>query len=85
MSTLIERVETAEKLLRILLAFCPAPAEYQIGVWVRQFSDAELEYAFNRASRKFAPTKGPCPPAHTVHRYVTGILANEKARKEVVA
>ncbi len=78
MSTLITRVETAVKLWRILLAFCPAPTEYQLGVWTRQFSDEEIEYAFTRASRKFSPNKGLCPDAAIVHKYVTGILLNEK-------
>lgn len=78
---LIERVETAGKLWNILLAFCPAPTEYQYGVWVRQFTDPQLEYAFTRASRKFAPSRGNCPEALTVHKYVTGILVNEAAQK----
>jgi len=82
MNTLIERVQNAGTLWRILLGFCPAPSEYQLGTWVRQFSDPELEYAFSRTARKFNPLRGPCPDTVIVHRYTTGIMLNEQKERE---
>ena len=80
--TLIDRVQSAETLWRILLGFCPAPSEYQLGTWTRQFTDSELEYAFGRTARKFNPSRGPCPDAVIVHRYATGILLNEQKERQ---
>lgn len=81
MNTLIERVTTAQRLWGIVVGFCPAPNEYYLGTWTRQFSDSELEYAFTRAAKKFGPHRRPCPDAEIVHRYVTGVLANERKEK----
>src|SRR5579864_3972285 len=82
MSTLIERVETISALWRILAGFCPAPSEYQLGTWARQFSDSELEYAFARTARKFSPPRRHCPDAEIIHRYATGILLNERKKND---
>lgn len=79
---LIDRVQNAGMLWRILVGFCPAPSEYQLGAWVRQFSDSEFEYAFARTARKFSPQKGPCPDAVILHRYATGILLNERKERQ---
>jgi hypothetical protein len=80
MSTIIDQVDTQKRLWLILLPFVAAPDEHQLSVWSRQFTIPEFEYAFTRAAKKFGPHRGVCPPAETVHRYITGILLNERQK-----
>ena len=79
-NTLINKVQKAGALWRILVGFCPVPSEYQLGTWVRQFSETELEYAFRRTGSKFNPQRVNCPDPVVVHRYATGVLLNERQR-----
>ena len=73
----LERAKAAAELWNAVVPFCPAPQMRQFILWTSRFTEPQIERAFFRASRKFAPVKGPCPDPEIVHRYATGIMLNE--------
>jgi hypothetical protein len=77
---LVLRVEAAKQMWRLLLPTCPAPDDSQLARWGARFNDAELQYAFVRASSKWR--RGPQTGATSLHRYCTGILLGERVLVE---
>ena len=70
---LIQRSREALALWKALMPDLKEPEERQFVLWVHRFSDAQIERAFWRTSKKFTAV-GIEPEA--VHRYVTGLLLN---------
>jgi hypothetical protein len=70
-SSLIERSKASLQLWNLVTP-CAAPDLKQFAIWAYRFTDALMERAILKASRKFSGTDDP----ETVHRYVTGLLLN---------
>ena len=80
---MLERAREAQELWRAVIPFCQAPEPRQFILWINRFSDEQIERAFMRASRRFAPEKTQVPDAAVIHKYVTGLLLNlEKEERE---
>jgi len=70
---LIERSREASALWKALMPDLKEPEERQFVLWVRRFSDAQIERAFWRTGNKF---RGGGTEPQTIHKYVTGLLLN---------
>lgn len=71
------RLKQIAELWTLILGFCPPPLPHILTSWLRQFSDDEIQFAFERTAGKFYRE---CPEPEMVHRYVTGVLVNARER-----
>ena len=74
--SILERLATTKKLWAVLLPDCPVPEDRQLGRWVSQFSEDEIEYAMGRTGHKHR--QGSFSSAEQTCRYLTGVLINER-------
>jgi hypothetical protein len=80
---MMQRVANAQQLWNAVLPDCPAPQPRQFVLWASRFSDAQLERAILRSSKRFAGGNGIAP--EPVHRYVTGTLLNLEREQSATA
>jgi hypothetical protein len=86
--SLTTRSNHSQELWAALLPHITAPEPSQFVVWANRFTDPQIERAFMRTQRRFAPERVSVNPGEAnpiaVHRYVTGLLVNiEREQKHV--
>jgi hypothetical protein len=69
--TIVERSRASQELWQVVMP-CAPPDLKQFTIWAYRFTDALMQRAILRTSRKFTSATVP----ETVYRYVTGLLLN---------
>ena len=79
--TLLNRVNEAKTLWRLLAPSCPAPDDAQLARWLNRFTDSEMEFAIRRTGAKvrrgFLAEDATAP-----FRFCTGVLMSERRAAE---
>ena len=79
--SILDRLQTAKTLWSLLLTDATLPSDREIVVgWLALYTDAEIEYAFSRTSRKFHGQVIPNPD--TLWNYTSGVLRNERTARK---
>jgi len=79
----LQRVGEFKRPWNLLLPSVAMPDDQNVVRWLDTFTDPEIEYALNRARRKFLflPVAEPV----VVYRYVTGVLVNQRKAASAAA